>query len=94
MTFSSTEAEYRGAIIAAREVIWLKKILKDLGVSINSPTLIYYDNLNNIHLARNLIFHVQIKYHFIREHVVCWETGLSDEEEHQPDQTSPKERTG
>ena len=34
VTLSSTKAEYRGAVVAACEVVWLKRILKDLGIPI------------------------------------------------------------
>ena len=41
VALSSIEAEYKGlAIVVACEVVWLKRILKDLGVSINNPGLI------------------------------------------------------
>ena len=37
VTLSSTEAEYRGAVIATCEAIWLKRLLKDF----NEPIRIY-----------------------------------------------------
>ena len=72
VALSSTEAEYRGATVAACEAIWLKRILKDLGVPIKDPILLYCDNMSNIYLARNPVFHARMKhievhYHFIRE---------------------------
>ena len=54
VALSSTETEYKGATVAACEVVWLKRILKDLGVSINDPILLYYDNLSGIHLRQCL----------------------------------------
>ena len=71
----SIEAKYKGVVVVACEVVWLKRILKDLGDSINDPVLIYYDNLNSIHLARNAIFHartkhIEVHYHFIRDRVL------------------------
>ena len=67
--------------MVACEVVCLKRILKDLDVSITEPTFIYYDNLSNIHLARNPIFHAQTKYielhhHFIRECVLAGDVDL------------------
>ena len=53
----STEAEYRGVAIATCEAIWLKRLLKDLQVEVSDPTTIYYDNLNNIQLVKNPVFH-------------------------------------
>ena len=67
---SSTEAEYRGATVAACEAVGLKMILKDLGVPIKDPTPLYSDNMSSIYLARNPMFHartkhIEVHYHFI-----------------------------
>ena len=56
IALSSTEAEYRGAAVAACEAVWLKRILKDLGVPIIDPTRIFYNNMSSIYLARNPVF--------------------------------------
>ena len=69
VTLSSTEAEYRGVVVATCEAVWLKRILK-LDVSIKDLILLYYVNISNIHLVRNLVFHARTKhiklyYHFI-----------------------------
>ena len=45
IALSSTEAEYKGASVAACEGVWLKRILKDLGVPIKDPTPLYCDNM-------------------------------------------------
>jgi hypothetical protein len=37
VALSSTEAKYRGAIIATSKAIWLERLLKDLGKSVNAP---------------------------------------------------------
>ena len=42
---SSAEAEYRGGAVAACEVVWLKRILKDLGVPIKDPIPLYCNNM-------------------------------------------------
>ena len=64
--------EYRGATVAACGAVWLKRILKELGVPIKDPILLYCDKMSGIHLARNLVFHawtkhIEVHYHFIRE---------------------------
>ena len=71
---SNIEAEYMDAIVATCEDVWLKRILKDLGVPIKDLILLYYDNMSSIYLARNLVFHartkhIEVHYHFIRERV-------------------------
>ena len=63
-------AEYMGTIVTACEAVWLKRILKDLGVPITDPIRLFCDNMSNIYLARNPVFHAQTKhievhYHFI-----------------------------
>ena len=80
VALSSTEAEYRGATIAACEVVWLKRILKDLGFPIKDP-IMYCNNMSNIHLARNPIFHartkhIEVHYHFIWERVLAGDVDL------------------
>ena len=81
IALSSTEAEYRDAAVTACEAVWLKRILKDLGVPIADPIRIFYDNMSNIYLARNPMFHARTKhieehYHFIRERVQAGEIDL------------------
>ena len=60
MALSCTKTEYRGAIVTACEAIWLKRLLKDLGESVDTPILVYCDNLSSIQLAKNPAFHAQI----------------------------------
>ena len=67
--------------MAAYEAVWLKRILKDLGVLIKDPTTFYCDNRRSIYLSRNPVFHARIKhievhYHFIRERVLAGDVDL------------------
>ena len=67
--------------MAACEAVWLKRILKDLGVPITDPIFLYYDNTRSIHLAQNSVFHaltkhIEMHYHFIREHVLTRDLDL------------------
>ncbi|MCO5549291.1 hypothetical protein L7F22_002759 [Adiantum nelumboides] len=71
----STEAEYRGAAVAACEVAWLELLLGDLGIQVQRPVVIHCDNLSSIQLARNPVFHaktthIEVHYHFIKERVL------------------------
>ena len=52
VALSSTEAEYRGAVVATCEAIWLKRLIKDLQEEVSDPTTIYYGNLSSIQLAK------------------------------------------
>ncbi|KAL6328709.1 hypothetical protein AAG906_003395 [Vitis piasezkii] len=57
------------------ELLWLRWLLKDLGVSTSSATPLYCDNQSAIHIAHNDVFHertkhIEIDCHFIRYHLV------------------------
>ena len=76
VALSSTEAEYRGATVAACEVAWLRTLLGDLGVHVDERVVIYCDNLSSIQLARNSVFHartkhIEVHYHYIQEQVLA-----------------------
>ena len=63
------------------EIVWLKRILKDLGIPITNPILLYFDNMSSIHLARNQIFHdwtkhIEVHCHFIQERVLAGDVDL------------------
>ena len=54
---------------------------KDLHVEVFDPTMIYCNNLNNFQLAKDPVFHtrtkhIEVHYHFVREHVLCGEVEL------------------
>ncbi|MCO5576026.1 hypothetical protein L7F22_029833 [Adiantum nelumboides] len=56
IALSSTEAEYRGAAVAACKVAWLEMLLRDLEIQVQDLVVIYCDNLSSIQLARNPVF--------------------------------------
>ena len=63
------------------EVVWLKRMLKDLIVPIKDPNLIYCDNMSSIHLAQNPVFHahtnhIEEHYHFIRDRIQARDVDL------------------
>ena len=51
----SVEAEYRGAVNAATQCVWLQGILWELGVAFNSPIVIWCDNKSEINISINLV---------------------------------------
>ena len=81
VALSSTEAEYRGAAMAACEVAWLRKLLADMGQSIHAAVVIHCDNISSIMLANNPVYHartkhIEVHYHFVREKVLAREIDL------------------
>jgi hypothetical protein len=71
---SLTEAEYVGATPAVQEIIWLRDLLCELGITDTSPLLLNMDNCRVATLTcgtgdSHQTKHINICYHFIRSHV-------------------------
>jgi hypothetical protein len=61
-------------ISTTKEIVWLRWLLADMGVSLSHPTPMYCDNQNSIQIAHNLIFHEQTRHikidcHLTRHHL-------------------------
>ena len=72
VALSTTEAEYMATTNAAREAIWLRRLLGELGYTQAEPTVIYSDNQGSIKLAHNPVHHsrtkhIDVQHHFVRE---------------------------
>ena len=68
---SSTEAEYHVIAAAATELQWVKSLLSELLVLVQSPPTLFSYNLGATYLSANLAFHSRMKhlainYHFVR----------------------------
>ncbi|GKD28335.1 hypothetical protein Tco_1239113 [Tanacetum coccineum] len=71
VTLSTTEAECMALTDAVKEAIWLRGLLEELGVELNTVA-VNCDNQGTIHLSRNHVFHertkhINLRYHFIKE---------------------------
>jgi hypothetical protein len=72
---SSTEVEYRALADTTSELLWLRWLLQDLGVSTSYATPNYCDNRSAIQIARNDVFHkrtkhIEIDCHLVRHHLL------------------------
>jgi hypothetical protein len=71
VALSSTEAEYIAAAHAAKEAVWLRCFLGELGQCVTLPTTLYIDNQSAITITQNPEFHnctkhIEVRYHFLR----------------------------
>ena len=62
VTLSTIEAEYVAAASAAKEGVWLRKLLNDLGYDTKEPTNLHLDNRSAIRLVKNPEFHKRTKH--------------------------------
>lgn len=72
---SSIEAEYRSLAITTAELYWLRMLLKDLGLYLYHPPILWCDNVSALALDFNPIFHartkhIEVDYHFVRVKVL------------------------
>ena len=68
---STTEAEFTALSSCVRDVIWLRAVLSELGMTSRLPTTVFQDNLGAIAWTDEVqglrrVKHVGIRYHFVR----------------------------
>ena len=68
VALSTTEAEYIAASFATQELIWLRRLLKELGFPQRSVTILHEDNMGAIEVSRNPRYHGRMKHIDIRHH--------------------------
>jgi len=71
---STCEAELYAEAAAIQEVLWLRGLLHELGLHVQTGSLVYGDNQSTLAISKNGIKgertkHVDVKYHFITETV-------------------------
>ena len=71
----TTEAEYLALTEAIKEAIWIAQLFEQLNIPLSLPIPVYEDNNSCILLAEHPVFHqrtkhIDIRYHFIREHII------------------------
>eukprot|EP00253_Pinus_taeda_P002976 PITA_02976 len=72
ISLSSAEAEYRGAVEASKEALWLRQILSEFGFEQQHPTTLWCDNQSAIKLCKDPVQHqrskhIELHMHFIRK---------------------------
>ncbi|CAL1408191.1 unnamed protein product [Linum trigynum] len=71
---SSTEAEYRAMSDVTSELVWMRRLLADFGVSCPIPMELMVDNTSAIRIAANPVLHdrtkhIEIHVHYVRDMV-------------------------
>ena len=73
VALSTAEAEYRAATLATKEIVWLRRLLSELGYTQQSPTILHEDNAACVKMVENPMVsernkHIEMDCHFIRDH--------------------------
>jgi hypothetical protein len=68
VAMSTTEAKYMAVAEATKEALWLKGLVKELGLN-QGGVQMHCDNQSAIYLAKNQVYHA-IRFHKIRELIV------------------------
>ncbi|KAK8954463.1 hypothetical protein KSP39_PZI002722 [Platanthera zijinensis] len=71
---SSAESEYRAMAHGVTELIWLRSLLTELGLSLTTGSTLYCDNKSALLLTQDSVLHERTKHiemdvHFLRDHV-------------------------
>lgn len=75
VTLSTAEAEYVALSAATQEAAWIRRLLSDLRVTQDHPTVLMEDNQGTICIANNPVSHsrtkhIDVRYHYVREALV------------------------
>ncbi len=75
IVLSLAETAYRTWMEGIKEGVWLKKLPIEIGYIKLGPTTLFCNNVNNIKMAKNPIFHawtkyIECHYHFVHEKVL------------------------
>jgi hypothetical protein len=73
LALSTAEAEYRAATILTKELVWLRRLLKELDFPQTEPTTFFEDNAACVKMIENPMVshrnkHIELDAHFVRDH--------------------------
>ena len=71
VALSTTEAEYVATTHCAKQVIWHRSLLNEVGISLPSTSTIFSDNQAAVSIAHHLEHHARTKHINIAHHFLC-----------------------
>ncbi|MCO5559054.1 hypothetical protein L7F22_012646 [Adiantum nelumboides] len=79
---SKCEAEYMAVFTATVECVWLRRLMADLSVGLNTANNIDTKNHSALEVARNPVFHartkhIEVHYHYVKERLSVGEISLA-----------------
>ncbi len=79
---SSMQSKYQAMYAGMQEIVWLRGVLGEIGITQCEPTPFFLDSQSAEDLAMNPVFHkrskhIAIKYHWVRQHVVGGKFGTA-----------------
>lgn len=74
VALSSAESEFRGMVHGVCELLWIKRIMRDLNFEVKESMRLHCDNQAAVKIANNPVLHdrtkhVEIDRHFIKDHL-------------------------
>jgi hypothetical protein len=70
VALSSCESEYMAISEVAKEIMWMRHLLHELDIQVETPTTIYVDNQSAIRISENDSAHSRTKHIDIRHHYI------------------------
>jgi hypothetical protein len=75
VALSSCEAEYMALKETIKEYLYLISVIKQLNIKNKEKFYLFTNSLSGIELVNNLAYyaktkHINIQYHFVKEHVI------------------------
>ena len=74
VALSTAEAEYSSAVHATKQVLWMRNLYLELGLPMETPSIMQTDNQAAIAISHHPEFHARTKHidiemHFLRDHI-------------------------
>ena len=71
VVLSTTEAEYVALMHAAKQIIWIWRLLNEISLDQTKVMLIHCDNLSTITITHDMTHHARTKHINISYHFIC-----------------------